>query len=140
MGSVIAAVFLYVFSKEQHTAEENFESLRFLAFSTVFMVSFVLMFNLMAMILILKSKPKHKKEPVKLRHTQIVHGVGYIALVVLIVLTDFSVITFWAIAFGLFTGVFYSLYLLVGKILTRIWNSAKQGARKRYFDEFTKRE
>ncbi len=140
VGCITVSVFLYVFNKEERTAEENFETLRVLAFSVVFMDSFGLMFKLMNLFFSGNRKTQEINQSLKSQQSRIVYALGFVALVILIVMTDFSTLTFWAITFGLATGVGYSLFLLVGKILTRVWNSTKERARKRHFDEFTKRK
>ncbi len=92
----------------------------------------------MAVLLNLKQEEKLKAD--KSQSTRIAYIVGFIAFAVLIVLTDFSVIIFWSVALGLFSGILYGLFSLLGKWIGHLWNESKRKIMQRDFDEFTKRK
>ncbi len=92
------------------------------------------------MAVLLNLKQNEKLKPDKSQSTRIAYVVGFIALVVLIVLTDFSVITFWSVALGLFSGLLYGLFSFVEKGLLKLWDILKRKIMQREFDKFTKRK
>ncbi len=82
-------------------------------------------------------KQKEKLKPDKSPGTRIAYVVGFIALVVLIVLTDFSVITFWFVALGMFSGLLYSLFSFIDKGFLKLWDTLKRKIMQRDFDRFS---
>jgi hypothetical protein len=124
--------FFIINSFQTKKSSENFELIKILTFTIVLLSSTVTSFRILSNI-----HKSYKNREIGLNNNLII--IGFIAIIVLAILTDFSKITIVSIGIGIIMGVLKWIFWLIEKLGLKLWDIFKENKRKQMFDYFENR-
>ncbi len=132
---IAGTVFLKGILKQ--SGAENLEFLTMVGAALVLIFSGGLVFNFTMRLFGQKIVSEVETSKTELRKT--LRAVGFVAVILLAIVTDLSIINVRVISMGAFLGFGIAIYSLLGKGSVSIWNSYRKRKNQKYFDELNDR-
>jgi len=130
-------MFLIFKSVQGKSNTENHETMRFIAFGIIIMLSYTVSFAFISRLYKTKTEiSMSAKKPVLSQSRYII---GFIAIIVLALIFNSFMLVLYAIGFGILWGVLYGIFWLLSKQGMKIWDLLKKHKRKQMFDYFSNR-
>ncbi len=140
-NTIVIGIFAPLILKEalKQSMTKKVELIILIAFTVVLVLSAGLTFTFITRLFGQKHEADDKAEKSKTGITKTMTLVGFVAVIVLAVLTDFSMFNVRAILFGVYFGICIAIYSLLGKGAKKIWGNYKKRKRQKYFDRLNDR-